>query len=321
LLFSKAIFGFMTFIRAEGFAESTIKLYAFNLNILQRFLGDKDLEMITIDDLRGFFVYLREEYPKVKGHVDKPLSGSTLQNHWKAMRTFFKWSEDEGLIKERPDRRIKMPDNSPKAVMPLSEEDVKALLKYTTYSSSINPYNRRSYKFKRDTALRDTALVLLLLDTGVRAGEASRLDQKDLDLESSHIFVRPFSTSQRKTKSRVIPLGKACQRALWKYISSLEDPQPADPVFTTRTGRRMGREVITELIKSLGNRAGVKNCHPHRLRHTFAIEYLRNGGDIFTLKYILGHSTLDMVQHYLQIAQTDVEMTHKRASPADKWRL
>jgi integrase len=75
------------------------------------------------------------------------------------------------------------------------------------------------------------------------------------------------------------------------------------------------------LLANLGSKAGVKNAHPHRLRHTFAVEYLRNEGDIFTLQMILGHSTLDMVRNYLQLAKADAKNAHRRASPADRWKL
>jgi len=83
----------------------------------------------------------------------------------------------------------------------------------------------------------------------------------------------------------------------------------------------MNKNALRLLIVHLGKKAGIKHCHPHRFRHTFAITYLRSGGDVFTLQALLGHSTLDMVQHYARIAEIDVEQAHKRASPADNWRL
>ena len=83
----------------------------------------------------------------------------------------------------------------------------------------------------------------------------------------------------------------------------------------------MSKNSLRLLITGLGEKAGVKKCHPHRFRHTFAITYLRFGGDVFTLQALLGHSTLDMVRHYAVSAEIDIQQAHRRASPADNWRL
>jgi len=74
-------------------------------------------------------------------------------------------------------------------------------------------------------------------------------------------------------------------------------------------------------LERIGVRAGVSGVTVHRFRHTFAINYLRNGGDPWSLQMMLGHSTMEMVKNYLALAQADLEKNHKIASPVDNWRL
>lgn len=83
----------------------------------------------------------------------------------------------------------------------------------------------------------------------------------------------------------------------------------------------MRRDNLGNMLESAATRAGLSNLNPHRFRHTFAITFLRNGGDIYTLREILGHESLEMCLHYLAIAQSDLDAAHRRASPVQNWRL
>jgi integrase/recombinase XerD len=89
----------------------------------------------------------------------------------------------------------------------------------------------------------------------------------------------------------------------------------------TDKGHEMTRFTLGHLVGRIGIKAGVPDSNPYRFRHTFAIQYLRNGGDVFTLQRILGHATMEMTRKYLMIAGTDVATAHKRASPVDNWKL
>ena len=81
----------------------------------------------------------------------------------------------------------------------------------------------------------------------------------------------------------------------------------------------MNNQRVWHIVSGMGKRAGVANARPHRFRHTFAVQFLRNGGDIFTLQMLLGHSSLEMVKHYAKLAAIDAEQAHRKASPADNW--
>jgi integrase/recombinase XerD len=319
---TQAIQGFLFSLRADGYSQSTIELYSYVLTMLTGFLENPDVQTIQAGDLTRYFVYLRTEYTpnRMNGSI-APLSGSSLQNHWKGIRTFFRWATDELSLKQRPDAKLKLPPNNPKVVRPLEEEEVKALLEAAEFTRTAATNGRKPFKMHRKTAFRDSALILVLLDTGVRAGEAGRLNIGDVDLEAGEILITPYGSSQRKTKSRVLPIGRATRKALWRYLTNRPDTDKDDPLFLSENGRRLEHDAIRHLLVGLGEKAGVKNCHPHRLRHTFAIEFLRNGGDVFTLQMLLGHSSLKMVQTYAKLAKIDAKNIHRKASPADKWRL
>lgn len=120
-------------------------------------------------------------------------------------------------------------------------------------------------------------------------------------------------------KQRDLPLGAEAALAASRYRRLVKDQEPNDPFFITHHGGRLNRHSIQDRMKDYGAQAGIKGvrCSPHTLRHTGAKKFILNGGDVFTLQRLLGHSTLYMVRRYVQLTMNDVRIQHERFSPGD----
>ena len=317
----EAINGFIIDMKASGYSPSTVELYKYVMKNLSDFLMDMDVKDIKPNDLSRFMVYLREDYiPSRLNESIEPVSASTLQKHVNGIKAFFKWAEKELDLKKRPDMNLKRITVNPKVIIPFTEDDVKRLVK-ATQSSDVTRGNQR-YTAHRRTWRRDAAIVLVLLDTGLRIGELCRLNVSDIDQEKGDIYVAPFSNSNKKTHSRIVHIGRSAKRAVWLYLTNRKTEDEDAPLFTDeRNRRRITTNSVRCLLKDLGTTAGVDDVHPHRFRHTFCIEFLRNDGDVFSLQQLTGHTSLDMLKNYLHIAKGDTARAHRRASPADHWDL
>jgi integrase len=119
-----------------------------------------------------------------------------------------------------------------------------------------------------------------------------------------------------------VPISVKTAKAIWRYLTTRPDAKSQEPLFASmKDGQFLKRNALRLLLERLGDRAGVPHVHAHRFRHTFAIAYLRNNGDAFTLQSILGHSDMTMTRRYLEIAMTDVESRHQIASPVANWNI
>jgi site-specific recombinase XerD len=119
-------------------------------------------------------------------------------------------------------------------------------------------------------------------------------------------------------KERLVPVGTSSRRAIGRYLSQRGRGEPDESVFLAEAGTGLTFHGIQQILKRLKASAGLeRRCSPHTFRHTFAHNYLVNGGDVFTLQRILGHTSLDMVRRYVALADTDVASRHELASPAD----
>jgi len=288
--FSKAIEGFQLHLTANSYSPVTIKAYIARLHHINLYLEHPGLDEITTQNIVGFLESLRK----------RGLTEASVHSYWKVVRSFYNWASPD-FIPVRPDN-IPGPKAVNKAIVPFTKDEVIRLVKACK-------------------TRRDTAVVLLFLDTGLRVSEAARLCLNDVDLETGAVIVRPFLSS-RKSRPRQVWLGNSARRAVWAYLATRKDYMDKDsPLLATERGGPLERFMIRDILRRISKRAGVIHCYPHKFRHTFAIEYLRNGGDVFTLQRLLGHNSLATVKIYLDISDSDTGAAHRKASPADKWRL
>jgi integrase/recombinase XerD len=200
---------------------------------------------------------------------------------------------------------------------------VQRMLKACVYSREVRPGNRRSFTMRLRFSQRDQAIILTLIDTGLRAMELCKLLIGNIDLKTGRVEVKHGVIGGAKGgKGCTVYLGKTTRKAVWRYLADREDSNDPDaPVFLNQHGRHFSPGSLRQLIKDTADLAGGQGCLPPKFRHTFAITCLRSGGDIFTLQSLLGHSFLEMVRHYAQIAEIDIPQAHHKTSPADNWML
>jgi len=319
MMLHKAIEGFFISRRADNIADTTLAIYRHYLRLFAERIGDVEMDRIDADQVVAFAAWLQTEYVPQRLNGDTaPLAASSLANAWSAVRSLFGWAERR-LNTGRPDRAWQRPRVQYVTVQPFSEEEMRRMLDAAQFTRPAATTRRTIFRMKRPMGKRDKAIVLLLLDTGIRASELCRLRVEDVDLNSGIATVRPHGTRQ-KTHGRAVFLSKRTIEAVWDYLAS-RTAHPADPLFIKTDGLVMDRMRLAHLVKRIGLRAGVEGAYPHRFRHTFAIQYLRNGGDPFTLQRLLGHRDMDMVRRYLALADDDAQRAHKTASPVDRWRL
>ncbi len=304
LTLARVFEGYLLHLEARRLSANTIATYRYAFAKLTAAIpADRPLDAITGDHIALALA------------AQDTLSNKTLLNVHAAWSAFWTWAMQQGFAVANPVEAVERPKPEKREIIPFSRDDVVALLKACDKTKTYTRPGKRDCANARPTAQRDHAMLLILLDTGLRASELCDLRVRDADMGNRYIVVQG-----KGNKERLLPMDAATMQALWKYLAPRET-RPTDPLFVTTEGNPLDRQQLRHLLDRLGERAKINNVHPHRFRHTFAINYLRNGGDVYTLQRLLGHTTLDMVKRYLAIAQADVQAAHRKASPVANWKL
>lgn len=228
----------------------------------------------------------------------------TIHHYYCVLKSFFNWCIREDYIVESPLAKVKMKNPRLNVVQPYSVQDILKLLEVCDNDCKRNAQLIGS---------RNKAIVLMLLDTRLRVSELASIKVNEIDTERGWLKVRG-----KCAKERVVRIGTTTQKALWRYIV-FREKNKCEQLWITEEGRPMKSGGIQIMIKRLKERAGVVtkgNCH--KFRHTFALNFLRKDRNPFNLQYLLGHSDLRMVKHYVStLGMEDVLKAHESASPAD----
>ncbi len=299
--------------RAEGKSQKTISWYSSNLRRFHSYLRSRHLptsvEHVDTKLLREYVLHLRKQN-RFTDHPTTPeqqtlLSDASIHGHVRTLRAFFGWLAAEGLLETNAASGLKPPKVVRKIVSTLSDAEIVAI--FSTLNSMIV------------SDIRNQTIFMVLLDTGLRMGELIGLEMENVNMNEGLLKVLG-----KGKKERVVPFGSNAQRSLQRYIFRFR-PEPMHPgignVFLSSHGTPLSDNSIKLMFSRLSKRSGVSRLHAHLCRHTFATRFLINGGDVFTLQQILGHTTLAMVNHYVHLASSHVVIQHQKFSPMDRLKL
>lgn len=249
------------------------------------------LEQVNPQIIRA---YIDELSVKPHHQTGKKLSTYTVHGHARIIRAFANWlareEEFEDLVSRKVGRKIPMPRIDHKVIEIFTVDEIKALFA-ACEQSSIYPAMKA----------RNKAILAVLLDTGIRAGELGGLTREHVFLSPAESYIRVLG---KGSKEREVGLGQKSQALLSDYIEHYRDASPDEPhVFLTHCGKPFStnNNSLNQILYHLAELAGVNNCHAHKFRHTFACQFLMSQcGDIYMLSRLMGHSSIDVTQIYVQ---------------------
>ena len=316
LTIQRAFDGFILAKQAEGKSQATVEWYEYNLRTFKTWLArvphDDALPAITAEHIREFLTYRRDSHVTFSTHKfartrqKQGCAQRSVRGAFATLSAFFNWALQEGLIERSPAANIKRPKVAKTIVPVFTRDEMQALLKACDESD------------EESITARNKAMLMVMLDTGVRLAELLDLHIDRINMNESWAQV-----TGKGAKDRRVYVGAQTKKLLWRYISLFRSQAMGGitNVFLNQDGTAVKPRRFAFILSNLAHKAGITDVHPHRFRHTAAVQFLRNGGNLFALQKMLGHTTLELVRYYVKLTQDDVKNMHKTASPADNWQL
>ena len=302
--------GFNAYLKAEcGMARNSLLAYGRDLRRFLDWLPGTRWRGVAPD---GVTLELLTAYQADLSEAGG-LAPSSVGRHLVTLKQFFRYLVLEGAATENPAELLNSPKLWDRLPSVLSPQKVDAFLDAPRAPASATV-------LEAAYASRDRALLALLYATGCRASEVTGLDVKDLRLGEG--WARVLG---KGGKERVVGLNPRCRDAVEDYLHAArpvlagERPSAAGeaaPVLLSRTGRRLTRTVVWDLVKKYAAAAGCSaKVSPHTLRHSFATHMLAGGADLRALQELLGHASVRTTQVYTHVEHTRLKAVHAKHHP------
>ncbi|HRX02708.1 MAG: tyrosine-type recombinase/integrase [Caldilinea sp.] len=274
--------------QSRRLTASTLRFYRVTLNLVFKWLrseGVDRLDQVTAHHVRKF-LHQRQE---------AGLSTYTQHKYARALRAFFNFCVREELLAKSPMATVTMPRVEKLIPTSFTHDEAQEIIKAC------------------DTE-RDRAMILVMLDTGVRSAELLSLDVGDVDAKAGEILVR----HGKGQKQRTVFIGLKARKQVMKYLAQRDEYRAKSPLWVSETtGERLTRSGLVHLMVRLRNRTGIAHIQAHTFRRTFALWSLRSGMSIYHLQRLMGHEDITVLRRYVALADTDLEDAHRKHGPVD----
>lgn len=290
--------------RSEGLRGRTLKGYVTHSNYLRDWLSIHRPEVKYIDEVSSVVIrdYINHlQYNHFNQHTKEyGLSPVTINVRLRNMSALFNVLYQTKMIDVNPMESIKQLRTDEDSFVPLSDDEINRLLD----APNIEEYAQ----------FRDYVSLNLILDTGVRSSEMFDIKIEHVDFKTRAIYMPGEITKNRKP--RILPLSNKVIGLLMELITEVKYNWDTEFLFVSNFGEKYLPSSFTRRTHKYKKIAGItKSTTPHDLRHQFCRDYILNGGDVFTLQRIAGHSDIATTRKYIQFTDDDIRESHEQFSP------
>ena len=257
------------------FSSNTVNSYVRDLEEFNSFLESEYIKHVTYKDIRSYLAHM----------YNKKYSSRTISRKLSAIRSFYKYEVNKGVIRDNPCLLISNPKVEKKLPNYLSYNEIETMLEVPD-------------TFKNNS-LRDKLIIEILYSTGIRVSELVNIKVKDIDFYNNQILILG-----KGNKERYVIFGNTLKDMLKEYISIKSD---SEYLITNKYNKKMSTRSIEEIVKKIVKIDGIKNkVTPHTIRHTFATHMLNEGADLRVVQELLGHTNIETTQIYTHLTNEKI---------------